>query len=75
MTTLIQLLKSLPLTSYIDGTIAISYADICSSLKLRGFDNFDLLNAQLRNLESQNLIKCHCMDDFDSNLIISVSII
>lgn len=72
MLNLIDLLKTIPMINHDKIGLAISYGDIYTLLKAKGFDNKDYLDCELKKLSDKGIIQLFCMDDFDENLIYAV---
>lgn len=74
--TVLGVLKKLPLRNYEKIGLAIGLSDVYLSLKSVGFDNTDIINFKLKELESKNLIKLHYMDaSFDDSMFYALSIL
>jgi hypothetical protein len=62
---LINIIKCLPLQSFANIGLAVSYNDIYNALKVRGIDDRAFLNNKLKELENNNQIEVFRIGPFD----------
>lgn len=74
MLRLINIIKCLPLQSFANVGLAVSYNDIYNALKVRGIDDRTFLNNKLKELEAARQIELFRIDQLDKAPIYAVRI-